>query len=105
MKSSAFFALLLAFSGACLGSPAPHGKAHHVVVIVWDGMRPDFVSQKTTPNLWKLAQGGVFFERHHPVYPSSTEVNGTVMATGVYPERNGLMANYEYRPEVNPLQA
>jgi arylsulfatase A-like enzyme len=75
-----------------------------VVVIVWDGMRPDFVSEKTTPNLWKLVQQGVTFRRHHPVYTSSTEVNGTAMATGDYPEHSGLMANREYRPAVNPLQ-
>ena len=31
----------------------------HVVVVVWDGMRPDFVSQQNTPTLWKLAQNGV----------------------------------------------
>ena len=97
--------MLMAFSGVCLGAPATHGKAHHVVVMVWDGMRPDFVTEKTTPNLWKLAQGGVTFRRHHPAFPSSTEVNGTVMATGVYPERSGLMANREYRPEVDPLQS
>jgi arylsulfatase A-like enzyme len=72
--------------------------------MVWDGMRPDFVTEKTTPNLWKLAQQGVTFRRHHPVYTSSTEVNGTAMATGVYPEHSGLMANREYRPEVDPLQ-
>ena len=76
-----------------------------MVVIVWDGMRPDFVTEKTTPNLWKLARQGVTFRRHHPVYTSSTEVNGTAMATGVYPEHSGLMANREYRPEVDPLQS
>jgi hypothetical protein len=27
------------------------------------------------------------------------------MATGVYPEHSGLMANREYRPEADPLQA
>jgi hypothetical protein len=35
----------------------------------WDGMRPDFVSEKTTPNLWKLSQEGVTFTRHHPCLP------------------------------------
>jgi len=94
----------MVFPWVCLAAAAPHGKAHHVVVVVWDGMRPDFVSEKTTPNLWKLTREGVTFRRHHPVYPSSTEVNGTVMATGVYPENNGLIANKEYRPEVSPLK-
>jgi len=104
MKFFTFLAFLLALCGECPGAPATQGKAHHVVVMVWDGMRPDFVTEKTTPNLWKLTQEGVTFRRHHPAYPSSTEVNGTVMATGVYPERSGLMANREYRPEVDPLK-
>lgn len=89
-------------ASVCIGADSSHGRAHHVVVIVWDGMRPDFVTEKTTPNLWKLAQGGVTFLHHHPVYTSSTEVNGTAMATGVYPERSGIMANREYRPEIDP---
>jgi len=29
---------------------------HHVVVVVWDGMRPDFISEETTPALAKLAK-------------------------------------------------
>jgi arylsulfatase A-like enzyme len=104
MKYVVFSLLLTAITSLCLGADAPRGKAHHVVVMVWDGMRPDFVTEKTTPNLWKLSQQGVTFRHHHPVYTSSTEVNGTAMATGDYPEHSGLMANREYRPEVDPLQ-
>ena len=106
MKNRVFYFLLPILAPVCLGAApaAPHGKAHHVVVMVWDGMRPDFVSEKTTPNLWKLTQGGVTFLHHHPVYTSSTEVNGTAMATGMYPEDSGVMANREYRPEVDPMQ-
>ncbi len=79
-------------------------RAAHVVIVVWDGMRPDFVSAEHTPTLAKLAADGVFFERHHSVYPTSTEVNGTVLATGVWPERSGIIANREYRPAIDPLK-
>ena len=75
--------------------------SRHVVLIVWDGMRPDFVSEEFTPALWKLAQEGVVFRNHHAVYPSSTNVNGTAVATGVYPNHSGLVANHEYRPEID----
>ncbi len=74
-----------------------------VIVVVWDGMRPDFVSEQTTPNLTKLARHGVIFEHHHPVYVSSTEVNGAALATGVYPEKNGVIGNSEFRPQIEPL--
>ncbi len=73
----------------------------HVVLVVWDGMRPDLVSETNSPTLWKLARDGVVFRNHHSVYPSATNVNGTALVTGVYPGRSGIMANHEYRPEID----
>jgi len=81
------------------------GKAEHVVLVVWDGMRPDFITESDTPTLHQLAQEGVFFRNHHPVFLSATEVNGTALATGVYPVHSGIMANKEYRPAINLLAA
>jgi arylsulfatase A-like enzyme len=80
-------------------------QSHHVVVVVWDGMRPDFVSEQNTPALWKLSREGVIFRNHHAVYPSATMVNGTALVTGVYPGRNGIIANHVYRPDIDPHQA
>lgn len=79
------------------------GKAKHVVVLVWDGMRRDFISPQHTPHLYSLATNGVFFKNHHPAYVSSTEVNGTAIATGCHPERSGIIANQDYRPEISLL--
>lgn len=78
------------------------GEAKHVVVITWDGLRPDMVTAANTPVLFKLAQSGTVFSRHHPVYPSTTEVNGTALATGMYPANSGLIGNREYRPAIKP---
>jgi len=80
----------------------PAKPEHHVVVVVWDGMRPDFVSEQNTPTLWKLAREGVTFRNHHAVYPSATNVNGTAMVTGVYPGKSGIIANHVYRPDIDP---
>jgi arylsulfatase A-like enzyme len=93
------------FVGVFSFSASAAGRAGHVVVIVWDGMRPDFISKEHTPALWQLAQDGVMFANHHPVYPSSTEVNGTAIATGAYPQNSGIIANREYRPAINLLSA
>jgi arylsulfatase A-like enzyme len=68
-------------------------------------MRPDFVSESRTPVLYQLARRGVEFEDHHPSYLSLTEGNGTVMSTGAYPDRTGVLADTEYRPDINLLQA
>jgi arylsulfatase A-like enzyme len=72
-----------------------------VVVVVWDGMRPDFVTEQNTPTLWKLAREGVTFRNHHAVYTSATMVNGTAMMTGVYPGKSGIIANHVYRPDID----
>ena len=77
----------------------------HVMIIVWDGMRPDFVNEQNTPTLWKLAREGVTFRNHHSVYPSATMVNGTAMVTGAYPDKSGIIANHVYRPDINPHHA
>ena len=77
-------------------------KAKYFVLVVWDGMRPDFVSAELTPALHGLRESGVWFANHHSVYPTSTEVNGTVLATGVFPQRSGVTANKEYRAEIDP---
>jgi arylsulfatase A-like enzyme len=78
--------------------------SRHVVLVVWDGMRPDFITEKYAPTLDKLAHEGVHFRNHHSVYPTATDVNGAALATGCYPNRNGLAANLEFRPAINSRQ-
>src|SRR6267378_1058297 len=40
------------FSLAAFGA----GRAEHIVVVVWDGMRPDFITEQDTPTLNRLAR-------------------------------------------------
>ena len=77
-------------------------RAEHVVLMVWDGMRPDFITPENTPNLHALAQRGTFFANNHSFWPTTTEVNGTVLATGTFPSRSTIVANKEYRPDIDP---
>ena len=95
-------AAALLVSIRCSFANEKSGKANHVVVVVWDGMRPDFVTEQNTPTLAALAREGVVFKNNHSVYPSSTNVNGVVLATGCEPARNGVIANQEYRAEIDP---
>jgi arylsulfatase A-like enzyme len=80
-------------------------KAERVVVVVWDGMRPDFVTPEHAPTLAALARSGVFFQNNHSAFPSSTNVNGAVIATGCDPQHNGIISNQEFRPEINRHKA
>ena len=100
--------LVFAFAcGLCAISFAAQtlNQSRHVVIVVWDGMRPDLVTERGTPALWKLAHEGVTFRNHHSVYPSATMVNGTAIVTGVYPGENGIIANHVYRQEIDPRHA
>ncbi len=96
-------ALLVAFALAARGADGS-GKAAHIVVVVWDGMRPDLISSGNAPTLSALARAGVIFKRNHAAYPSSTNVNGAVLATGVTPGHNGVIANLEFRPSIDPTK-
>src|ERR1700704_6366632 len=99
-RTLAFLACLLPAIAHSEKETAPSER--HVVVVVWDGMRPDFVNESNTPALWKLAQEGVTFQNHPSVYPTATNVNGAAIATGVDPNRNSLLANREFRPAIDP---
>jgi arylsulfatase A-like enzyme len=93
--------MILAFAA---GELCARDAARHVILVVWDGMRPDFVRPDTAPVLFTLAQSGVTFDRHHSVFVTSTEVNGTALATGMYPEQSGVIANSEFRPAIQPAK-
>ncbi len=98
-------ALLFWIVCASAAVAVPTKPERHVLVVVWDGMRPDFVSEQNTPTLWKLAREGVTFRNHHAVYPSATMVNGTAMVTGVYPGKNSIIANHVYRSDIDSHHA
>ena len=85
-----------------LGCWAFHAPAaeQRVLVIVLDGLRPDYVNEELTPNIHALAERGVFFEDNHAVYPTVTRVNSPSIATGSYPKTHGLMGNSVYFPAV-----
>lgn len=94
-------AALLPIALNATAAPDEHGKAEHFLIVVWDGMRPDFVTPEHAPTLSTLARDGVFFRQNHPAFPSSTNVNGAAIATGDYPGHGGIIANQEFRPEID----
>src|SRR5260370_1086892 len=102
MRKALLITLVFFSTLTCVKSTGPN---KHVVVVVWDGMRPDFISGTNTPTLYDLVHRGVFFAHHHSAYITSTEVNGATLATGAYPERSGVIGNREFRPELDPLDA
>jgi phosphonoacetate hydrolase len=76
--------------------------ASRAFVMVWDGMRPDMISQELTPNLFRLTQEGVHFQDAHAVFPTVTRINSTSLATGAQPANHGILGNSLYVPAVDP---
>ncbi len=102
LSAGKLFFILLAVPAFAQEPAKP--RAEHVVLVIWDGMRPDFIREDLTPNAAALAKSGTFFANNHSAYISSTEVNGSVLATGMLPRNNGIIANREYRSEVNLIR-
>src|SRR5258708_25076308 len=69
-----------------------------VIVFVWDGLRPDSITEQDTPRLAELARAGANFPDHHATYPSFTMVNGSSFATGGSLETNGFFGNVLWQP-------
>ena len=69
-------------------------KAHYVVLVSLDGFRWDYAKKYGAAHLLALGKQGVWApEGMLPSYPSLTFPNHYAIATGLYPEHNGLVAN------------
>ena len=73
-----------------------------VLIAVFDGLQPAQVRPELAPNLARFADEGVFFENHHPVFPSVTRVNAASMVTGRQPGGHGLAANVMVARDFDP---
>ena len=72
-----------------------------MLIVVVDGLRPDYVTREAMPRLTRLGERGIVFSAHHSVVPTVTRVNGSSLVTGAYPETHGLLGNAIYIPSAN----
>src|SRR5690242_11369475 len=80
--------LVFAFAPASVAATAWTSRPARIfVLMVWDGLRPDFVSAALTPALFAMETEGVRFARHHSVFPTITMVDAASIATGAPPGR------------------
>ena len=89
-------------TGSAGGAASEDDPARRHLLIVLDGLRPDYVTPELMPNLHALGRRGVVMTRHHAVYPTVTRVNASSISTGAYPEAHGLMGNSIFFPNVDP---
>ena len=69
------------------------GNDQYVLLVSMDGFRADYLEIIDTPNFDKMAKNGVQSEGLKPVFISKTFPNHYSIATGMYAESHGLIAN------------
>jgi predicted AlkP superfamily pyrophosphatase or phosphodiesterase len=79
------------------------GTANQTIVFVVDGLRPDSVNAKDTPNLVRLRRNGVNYLNSHAAVPTVTRVNSSVIGSGSYPSRTGIVGNSMFVQEFDPF--
>jgi predicted AlkP superfamily pyrophosphatase or phosphodiesterase len=92
--------LFLQFSVVAFSQQYDNGNLRTLIVF-FDGLRPDYITAETMPNLYAFARAGCYGKQHHSVFPTVTRVNASSYASGSYPGTHGLMGNTVYFPHVD----
>lgn len=69
---------------------------NYVLLISFDGFREDYLAWYDTPNFDILAENGSKVDGLKPVFITKTFPNHYSIATGMYPENHGIIANKFY---------
>ncbi len=70
------------------------------LIVVFDALRPEFVTPDLMPNLSAFAASGVRYANSRSIFLTETRVNQTAVVTGCLPYRNGIVANHMLATDV-----
>lgn len=87
-------------SQARAGHPTQRQRRLKVVLVVFDGLRPDHITPARMPRLQAVSVRGVMSWQHHSLFPTVTRVNASALATGAGPSGHGILDNSIYLPAV-----
>lgn len=73
--------------------------ADRVVIVVFDGLRPDMIEGRM-PNLEAFGRTGAVFTGARSVFPSVTRVATTSLGSGHWPRTHGIVGNAFHQPDV-----
>ena len=93
---------LLLLTLLLLLSPLAAGNKHYTVIVSLDGFRWDYVKMYHTPFFDRMAAEGVQAVMT-PSFPSKTFPNHYTLATGLYPDHHGIVANSFWHTEKKKL--
>lgn len=76
-------------------------KKPYLILISLDGFRWDYVERFNPPNLSNFIKNGIKAESLIPSFPSKTFPNHYTIATGMYPDKHGILGNSFYSYQKN----
>ncbi|KAG0230772.1 hypothetical protein BGW42_000746 [Actinomortierella wolfii] len=87
-------------------APRVHSNGTHdfdptVIVLSFDGFRADYLQRGLTPEINSIGQRGVKATFMEPSFPTLTFPNHWTLATGLYPDHHGIVANMFHDPDLN----
>ena len=74
-----------------------------VIIMVWDGLRPDSITAQDTPNLYEMRKMSANFSDNHSTYPTFTMMNAASLASGSFPRKSGFYGNTFWTPPPSPV--
>ncbi|WP_276167139.1 ectonucleotide pyrophosphatase/phosphodiesterase [Zobellia alginiliquefaciens] len=77
-------------------------KKPYLILISLDGFRWDYVEKYNPPNLSSFIKNGVKSASLIPSFPNKTFPNHYTIATGLYPDKHGIIGNifYDYKKDI-----
>lgn len=69
-----------------------------VMILVIDGCAPEYLTEATAPNIYRIARETGFVKTVQCAMPSVTNVNHACILSGKWPEQTGVTGNYFYDP-------
>ena len=75
------------------------------LVVVFDGLRPDFITPERMPRLTAFGAAGIVSLAHHSIFPTVTRVNASALITGMTPAGHGILDNEIYLPRVDSVKS
>ncbi len=94
------FVLLVLFN-TIVFAQTKNEKDLRTLIVFFDGLRPDYITAETMPNLYAFSNAGCYGKQHHSVFPTVTRVNASSYSSGSYPATHGLLGNTVYFPVVD----
>ena len=105
MNNRVLLLLMLVLFVSCSDKKTPEEESGtldtYVIVVSFDGFRWDYQDLYDTPNFDLLEQEGAKAEYLISSFPTKTFPNHYALATGLYPDHNGIINNSFYAAELD----